>query len=885
MPVDDPDTALLCWGPWALHPAARQLRRSGQPVSLGGRAFDLLLALAEARGHTVSKAALMDRVWPGIDVEENNLAVQVSALRKLLGAAALATVPGRGYQLTLLPDLAADQAGGISSATPSATSGTTPTGRSAGPAADAAASALASGGCRPLPLHPNTLIGRDGDLDALQALLDTRRLVTLVGTAGIGKSSLALAAAHQRALLHPQAVAWIELANVSDAAGLASALCSALRMPAPGGADALPALVAALRPLALLLVIDNAEHLAEPVGKLAAALLAQAPHVRLLVTSQFALRLDGEQRMQLAPLDLPPADASCEAALRCGALALFVDQARSADRRFRLTADNVGQAVALCRQLDGLPLALKLAAARLPLLGLTGLLSGLGDRLKLLAGGPRDAPQRHQTLAAALGWSCALLGPAEQALFYRLGVFAGSFSLAMAAALDQTETSAGAGADDPASALPDTVERLAVLVDRSLVDVVAGDPPRYRLLQSARAHALAARGNARPAAEQRHAQVMRGWAEAVHAASWQRSDAATAAAAVDDLDNLRAALDASARDDPAQCRALWGACAELFVLLGLDHEARRRCPAAPADTADTADDAAHHPAGDPAHAAAEARFWRMRGRLHWNRNNALARSDALRAAAASRRQGDAPGLYQALCLAAAAGGAAQLADSAAQLAEAGQIEQAAWPPRLRLARPWGRIYVCKHQDDSAGALAAAEAAAALALAAGADQSHWQMRSAIASSLLALGRVDAAVAVARATHAGQPGRHGRPYITALGSLYAALLMQGRTAEARPLLGRFLAESRRCDWEVMPRAGDWCALLAAQEGRFEAAARLSGHADAATARRGGRERHERLAHAAVQALLDPVLAPAQRQAWAEAGRTLDEEAVCALTLALA
>ena len=866
--------AELGFGRWALRPAERALCLDGLPVTLGGRAFDLLLALAEGRDSVISRAELMDRVWPDVFVEENNLAVQVSALRKLLGAAAIATVPGRGYKLTLLssfPSLPASPPAGATVWAPT----------------------LSAGGCRPLPLRPTALLGRDDDLSALQQLMDDRRLITLRGAGGIGKSSLALAAAHARRAQHPDAVAWIELAAVSDDAGIAAALCGALRLPVPGGADPWPALIEALRPQALLLVVDNAEHLAVLLAGRVAALLAQAPQVRLLVTSQVALKVDGEQVMPLAPLALPVTDADftdsagCDLAGRSGAVMLFVEQARAADRGFRLTPDNATQVVAICARLDGVPLALKLAAARLPLLGLAGLLAALDDRLKLLAGGPRDAPDRQRTVAAALAWSCSLLEPASLTLFCRLGVFSGGFSLPMAVAL-------GCDAGDDAL---DVVERLAALVDRSLVDVTPGEPPRYRLLQSARDHALqqlAGRGE-RAAVERRHAVVVTEWADAEEAASWRRGDAASAAAALDDLDNLRAALDTHARnahadDNQAAAVTLWGASAGLFMQLGLDHEARRRCPAPPSADSEGASliDAHDWPRYSP---RSWPRYWRLRGRLQWNRDHVAAHADALRAAAQYRRLGEAQGLYLALCLAAAAGrgrdnsegGNERESEGEALLTEAATLERPDWPPRLRHDRPWARIYVCKRADDSAGALAAAEAAGALAHVAGADQLYWQSRAAVVSSLLALRRVDEAVAVARATHQGQPSRHGRAYITALGSLYAALLMQGRAEEVRPLVRRFLAESRRCNWEVLPRAADWCALLAAQEGRLTAAAALLAHADRVTARRGGRERHETLACERVLALLRSGLTAEEINVAMAIGQTLNEEDMCALALA--
>ncbi len=453
--------ATLRFGRFELQRSERRLLIDSRPALLGARAFDMLMVLAERPGELVGKNELLDRVWPGVVVEEGNIAVQVNALRKVLGSDLIGTVPGRGYRFTARIE------GQVLDA----------------PAVAAPAPDLQTRLPRALP----ALLGRDSDLAKLGALVDGHALVSVIGAGGIGKTLLVQHLLDARRRAHPHGVCWVELAGVPDSAALPTTVAAALGVRL-GGGDPFEALAVAVGPLNLLLALDNAEHLRDDVGRLATLLIEAAPATKLVVTSQVRLGVNTERVLRLSTLDLPPAGAGVEQALAAGAVALFVDRVQASDPRFTLTDTSVASVVSVCRSVDGLPLAIELAAARALMLGVHGLASAMGDRLQLLTRNRnRAAPARQQTLRATLEWSHGFLDAAEQAVFRRLAVVVGSCSLQLA-----QQIAADAAGDGPIDAWA-VLDALDVLVDRSLVAVLPGDDdasPRYRLLESPKAFAL-----------------------------------------------------------------------------------------------------------------------------------------------------------------------------------------------------------------------------------------------------------------------------------------------------------------------------------------------------------------------------------------------------------
>lgn len=459
MPMPMPMPLTYLFASCRLVPSERSLHSDGAPLRLGGRAFDTLVALVERRDRIVSKFDLLDIVWPNLVVEENNLQVHIVALRKLLGHPAIATIPGRGYRFTLPTTVEGVAVADL------------PSGAATGPSQIGIRAATTGS----LPV----LYGRDQELAVLLELLGRHEIVTVAGPGGIGKSCLARAAVGAFAATLPGGACWVDLASLTEAVLIANVVAVALGV-ASGAGEPMDAVIEALRSKPALVALDNAEHLLEGVADFIARLRAAAPEARLLVTSQEVLHIAGEHVFRPEPLALPDGDDP-ERTAASGAVALFVARARAADRNFVLDDANRAAVADVCRRLDGIPLALEMAAARMPLLGIEGLRSRLDERLKVLTLGDRRSPRRHQTLRAALEWSHGLLAPAEQAVLRRLGVFAGGFTL---------EAAQHVAADDEAIDPWDVLEHLGALVDKSLVRAEDEATPRYRVLETTRLFAL-----------------------------------------------------------------------------------------------------------------------------------------------------------------------------------------------------------------------------------------------------------------------------------------------------------------------------------------------------------------------------------------------------------
>ena len=353
--------------------------------------------------------------------------------------------------------------------------------------ASAAVEGAPSGGRSNLPAPLTSLIGRAGEEASLAALLRSDataqgRLLTLIGPGGVGKTRLALAVAAAVSDAYQDGAWLLELASLSDPAGVTDALAGLLGLREERGRAPLSTIVAYLRDRQALLVLDNCEHLVDACAALAAALLRSCPRLRIVATSQVALEVGGERRHPVAPLrtpdltDLPAAEQLMENP----AVALFVARARDRDPAFALTSFTARACAEICAQLDGIPLAIELAAARVSVLPVAAIAARLDDRLRLLTGGPRSALPRQQTLRAALDWSHDLLDEPARIVLRRLSVFAGGCTLAVA------ETVCAGGAVDEWGVL----DLLDQLVNRSLLglDMRAGDA-RYRLLETVRQYA------------------------------------------------------------------------------------------------------------------------------------------------------------------------------------------------------------------------------------------------------------------------------------------------------------------------------------------------------------------------------------------------------------
>jgi predicted ATPase/DNA-binding winged helix-turn-helix (wHTH) protein len=453
----------IAFGRFLLLPHRRELLADGRPVRLGGRAFDVLMALIEARGAVVSKNALMARVWPERIVEENNLQWQISALRAAFGADRnlIRTVSGRGYQFTAEIDTVFGS--------PHADAGT----------------AIAAAPPELPPTNPpepiSELVGRDEVLGEVLSLAAAHRLVTLTGAGGIGKTRLALAAARRLLPQFADGVWMAEFSPLADAGLVPTTVASALGLELGGEASA-RRVSQALTGRRLLLVLDTCEHVIEAAAAMAEALLGAGSRLQIIATSREPLRAEGEWVYHVPALAVPAADlGEADDFLRYGAVQLFVERARAAEPHFSPDRRVAATIAAICRRLDGLPLSIELAAARSAMLGIEQVAARLDDRFHILTGGRRTALPRQQTLRATLDWSYELLPEPERVILRRLAIFAGAFGLG----------AAGSVAAGPDRAEAQVIDGLFSLVAKSLVAAEAEDVPRrFRLLDTTRAYAL-----------------------------------------------------------------------------------------------------------------------------------------------------------------------------------------------------------------------------------------------------------------------------------------------------------------------------------------------------------------------------------------------------------
>lgn len=436
------------FGAYAFHRQQRLVSKSGWPVPLGGRALDILAVLLEAPGQFISKATLIERVWPCSVVEENNLRVHIAALRRALdGQRYILNDPQRGY--CLAAPVHGDVPGVIAQ--------------------------------HNLATRLSPVIGRDELLGVLVRRLSGARLMTLTGCAGVGKSTLALALAERVLPRYRDGVWWVDLDTVEAPITMLRHVAGALRLDPCASAVELCRQIASRH---LLLVLDGADLLLGACRHLLLALRQQAPEVSALVTCREALGTPGEWVLRVPRLAVPgpSAGGSVEQAMAYPAVQLFVARVRAGQQGYALRPQDLTPLRDICRRLDGIPLALELAAAQVEALGVRGVHAQLCRGLQVLARGRRTAVERHRSLAAALDWTYERLSLPERWLFLQLGLFKMAVTLPTLSALV-----AGTELEHA-----DLAYLLARLVDTSLLCVEPGlGLERYRLLNSTRSYALA----------------------------------------------------------------------------------------------------------------------------------------------------------------------------------------------------------------------------------------------------------------------------------------------------------------------------------------------------------------------------------------------------------
>lgn len=439
----------------------REVYRDDLPVPVGSRAFDLLELLIRERGRTVMKHEILRHVWPDSIVEENNIHVQLSTLRKIFGEdkQAIRTISGRGYRLAL-----PHEARGTAQAFEPAHAARTDRRRLVG-----------------LPVRHARLIGRERAIVDVTRALGEAPVVTLLGPGGIGKTQLGIAVAGAIAAASDVEVCFVALASVEHAQSVVGALAEALGVEHVTDDASLNALVAALEGRELLFLLDNCEHVIESAACVCERLVQAGAHIRVLATSREPLRTRHETLYWVAPLETPDEDASSQSVLACSSVRLLLAQLDALDAGGTSERGSIEMIATVCRRLDGVPLALELAAARASVFGMRRLVAELDDRFRSLTGGRRTAPPRHRTLAAALDWSYRLLSETERLVLQRLSVLPARFAL---------DDACGAASCERLSP-GDVTEAIAGLASKCLVMSTSNSRIKeYFLLETTREYAL-----------------------------------------------------------------------------------------------------------------------------------------------------------------------------------------------------------------------------------------------------------------------------------------------------------------------------------------------------------------------------------------------------------
>jgi predicted ATPase/class 3 adenylate cyclase len=719
-----------------------------------------------------------------------------------------------------------------------------------------------------LPRQPTALIGRDAELERLRTLLSQNPLVTVTGTGGVGKTRITLEVGMRLLDRFPDGVWLVELAAISDATLVPGAVTTALHIDTSSAKTPLEAMVSRLKSQDLLLLLDNCEHVIDSVAAMVEALIAAAPKVRVLISSQEPLGIAGEQIFRLPSLGVPAeAQVGSEMALQSGAIQLFIERAKAADPRFKLDDRNASTVAAICRRLDGIPLAIEMAAARAPMLGVDRLAQKLDERFRVLTGGRRTALPRQQTLRATLDWSYGLLSESERKVLRRLSIFAGGFTL----------DGAGRVGGDEAIDEFEVIDLLSHLVARSLVvaDTDENAGTRYRLLETTRAYALEKLAEAGESAdiERRHATFIRDLFERAYAEWPTTPDVEWRNTYLPERDNLRNALDWAfgPNGDPVVGIEIAGTSPEMWDQLSLMAEARQRMEAMASRVDDTL----------PPKVA--ARFWTALGRF-WadiapvRSTDAHARAVALfRAANLPDELGDALVKY-----------AQQLPpeseeEAQAALAEGRVLAEQAGKSRLLANYFRAHGFRAVHLDP---VLARDQFESSLRhyRSAGAERSVVGTVANLADFTWTTGDLDAAIAsmqdaIALNRKSAVAGKG--PLGQGLGNLAGALTERGDLDDA--LVATREAISLIVETGTFYRISDHFALRLAKVGHHDAAARLLGYSDGEHARfKAHRQANEARAHASVLQVLGEAMSPALLAQRRAEGAKLTEDDAAQLAL---
>ncbi len=833
-------------GPLGLDTGTGVLTRGGAPLPLGPRAIAVLTVLVERHGECVPKATILDIAWHGTTVEESNLAVQVSSIRKLLaqvpgGARWIETVPWRGY-------------------------------RYRGPVAQAPTAASGSG---PLTQPRNNLvtaktsfIGRKRERGELRDRLSRARVLTLVGTGGIGKTRLALEIAADSRHAFPDGTWVVELASITDPRFVPGAIASVLGVRDTGTQPLPDALRKHLQSRHTLLVVDNCEQVRDAIATLVGTIVKDAPQVTVIATSREPLGIASEQVYGLEPLSLPAADADPEAIGQAEAVRLFVARARAQQADFTLSAARAVTVAQVCTDLDGIPLALELAAARIHSLSIEQIGARLGDRFRLLTT-TQPAVPRQQTLRAAMDWSHDLLAEDERIVLRRMAIFAGGC----------TSEAVAAVTSDPAIDAHAAVDVLARLARRSLVNVATrASGARYRLLETTRAYALEKLDEAgeTAAARYRHAEYFHALVADGYLEWFHMSDAAWHERYAPELDNVRAALAwAFAEGDAPIAIGLAATASQLLLsTLAQRSEARGWIEMALARFDGQASD------------RQRAQLWLASAVSAEISSLTLVNDTYARAIELLRRAGDREGLAYALaCGAYSLVYEHRLDDAEAALCEAAPL--LAGTDRIRSLIPYfgATASLAAARGDDRASMAASEKAIELCRSVGADRSGAMLLSNQGETLWLAGDLDRAEASLRESamllRTLPDMANSSAMCICLVNLVGVLVAGGFHDEALDVAAEALPLA--VENNLAPPLLDHLALRAALAGRHDDAARLAGYSDARHEAVGMvRQRSELRARERMQALLRDALPGAGAKRLAAEGAAMSPSEAEALAL---